>query len=56
MTEEIKPQNQDKIKTLGEKETYKYWGILDADIDKHAEMKEKIVKESLWWTRKLLET
>ena len=24
-------QNQDKIRTLGEKETYKYLGILEAD-------------------------
>ena len=32
--------NQDKIRTLGGKETNKYWGILEADIIKHAEMKE----------------
>ena len=31
-----------KIRTLGEKETYKYLGILEADIIKQAEMKEKI--------------
>ena len=33
--------NQDKIKTLGKKETYKYLGILEADIIKQEEMKEK---------------
>ena len=48
--------NQDKIKTLGEKETYKYLGILEADTIKQVEMKEKIKKEYLGWTRKLLET
>ena len=32
MTERIELPNQEKIKTLGEKETYKYLGILDADI------------------------
>ena len=34
MTEGIKKSNQDKIKTAGEKETYKYLGILEADIIK----------------------
>ena len=33
--------NQDKIKTLGEKENYKYLRILEADTIKHAEMKDK---------------
>ena len=33
--------NQDKIRTLGEKETNKYLGILEADTIKQAEMKEK---------------
>ena len=37
--------NQDKIRTLGEKETYKYLGILKADTIKEAEMKEKRKKE-----------
>ena len=45
--------NQDKFKTLGEKETYKYLGILETDTIKQVEMKEKIKKER---TRKLLET
>ena len=31
MTEEIELINQDKIRTLGEKETYKYFVILEAD-------------------------
>ena len=47
-------QNQEKIWTLGEMETYKYLGIFEADTIKHAEMKEK--KEYLGRTRKLLET
>ena len=48
--------NQDNIRMLGEKETYKYLGILEADTIKQVEMKEKIQKEYLKWTRKLLET
>ena len=42
--------------TLGEKETYKYWGILEANTIRQVEMKEKIKKEYLRRTRKLLET
>ena len=34
------------MRTLGEKETYKYFIILEVDIIKHAEMKEKIRKVS----------
>ena len=38
---------------LGEKETYKYLGILEADTFKQVEMKEKIKKEeSEIYTRK----
>ena len=48
--------NQDKIRTSREKETYKYLGILEADTIKQVEMKEKIKKEYLRRTRKLLET
>ena len=48
--------NQDKTRTLGEKETYKYLGILEADTIKQVEMKEKIKKEYFRRTRKLLET
>ena len=36
--------NQDKIRTLGEKKTYKYLGILDGDTIKQEEMKEKLRK------------
>ena len=32
------------MRKLGEKETYKYWGILEADIIKQVEMKEKFKK------------
>ena len=31
MTEKIEPPNEGKIRTLGEKETYKYLGILEVD-------------------------
>ena len=48
--------NQDKIRTLGEKETYEYLGILEADTIKQVEMKDKIKKEYCRRTRKLLET
>ncbi len=45
MTERIELPNQEKIRTLGEKETYKYLGILEADTIEQVEMKEKIKKE-----------
>ena len=48
--------NQDKIRTLGEKEKYKYLGILEADTIKQMETKYKIKKEYLRKTRYLLET
>ena len=48
--------NQDKIRTLAENEIYKYFGILEADTTKQVEMKDKIQKEYLRRTRKLLET
>ena len=48
--------NQDKNRTLEEKETNEYLGILEADTIKQGEMKEKIKKEYLKRTRKLLET
>ena len=44
MTEGIEQPNQDKIRPLGEKKTYKYLEILETDNIKHAEMKEKIKK------------
>ena len=40
MTEGVELSNQDKIRALGEKQTYKYWGILEADTTKRVEMKE----------------
>ena len=46
--------NQDK--TLGENETYKYLGFLEADTIKQVQMKDKIQKEYLRRTRKLLKT
>ena len=48
--------NHDKIRTLGENETYKYLGILEADSIKQVQMKDKIRKEYLRRTRKQLET
>ena len=51
-----KRHHQDKIRTLGEKETYKYLGILDASPIEQEEMREKIKKEYLRSTRKVLET
>ena len=56
LTDGIELPNKDKIKSLAEKETYKYLGILEAYTTKQAEMKEKILKEYLRRTRKLLET
>ena len=48
--------NHDKIRTLGEEETYECLGILEADIIKQVEMKYKIRNEYLRRTIKLLET
>ena len=56
MTEGLELPNKDKIRTLGENETYKYLGILEADTIKQMEMKDKIQKEYLRRSRKLLET
>ena len=55
LTDGMELPNQDKIRTLGEKETDKYLGILEADTIKQVEMKDKIQKEFLSSTRKLLE-
>ena len=38
-------KNQEKIKTPGEKENFKYLRILEADTIKEVDMKEKITKE-----------
>ena len=56
LTDGMELPNQDKIRTFGEKETYKYLGILEADTIEQMEMKEKIKKEYLRKTRKLIET
>ena len=55
-TDGIELPNQEKIRKHGENETYKYLGILEADTIKQVEMKDKIQKEYLRRTRKLLET
>ena len=44
MIEGIELQNQEKIRMLGEKETYKYLKILEVEAIKQVEMKEKIKK------------
>ena len=41
LTNGMELPNQDKIKTLREKETYKYLGILEVDTIKQVKMKEK---------------
>ena len=38
MTEGIELSNQEKIRTLGEKESYKYLRILEADAIKQVEI------------------
>ncbi len=47
LTDVIEILNQEKIRTLGEKETYKYLGILEAHTVKQVEMKEKMKKKYL---------
>ena len=47
--------NQNK-RTLAEKETWTYLGILEADTIKQVEMKQKIKEEYFKRTRKLLDT
>ena len=56
MSDGMEQPNHDKIRTLGENETYKYLGILEVNTIKQMEMKDKIRKEYLRRTRKLLET
>ena len=46
LTEGIELPNQEKIRTLREKETYKYMGILEAENMRQLKMKEKI-KDSI---------
>ena len=56
MTDGMELPNHDKIRALREEETYKYLGILEVDTIKQVEMKDKIRKEYIRRTRKLLET
>ena len=56
MTDGIELPNQDRIRTLEEKETYKYLGISEADTIKQVQMKDTIRKGYLRRTRKLLKT
>ena len=56
ITEGIELPSQEKIRSLGEKENYKYLGILEADTVKQNEMKSRVKQEYLRRTRKLLET
>ena len=59
-TERIEPPNKEKVKTIGKKETYKYFVILEVDTIKEVEIKKKKEKrkkkEYFSRTRKLLET
>ena len=56
LTDGMELPNQNKIRTLGDNETNKSLGILEADTIKQAEIKDKIKKEHLRRSRKLLET
>ena len=56
LTDGMELLNKDKIKMLAENDTYKYLGILEVGTIKQAEMKDKIQKEYLRRTRKLLES
>ena len=44
MTDRMELPNQEKSRMFGEKETYKYLEILEADIIKQVVMKEKLRK------------
>ena len=44
MMQGIELPNQEKIRILREKETYKYLGILEVDTIKEMEIREKILK------------
>ena len=45
ITEGTELPNQERIRMIGEKETYKYMGILEADSIKQGETKEKNEKK-----------
>ena len=55
-TDRMELPNQDRVRTLGEKETFIYFCILEADTFKEMWMKEKLKKEYLRRNWKLLET
>ena len=44
--EEMELLNQERIRTLGKKEKYKYLGIFEADTIKQEEIKEKNKKST----------
>ena len=44
LTDRIELPNQNRIRTFGDKETYKYWGIWEADTIKQVQMKGKLKK------------
>ena len=46
MTEGKELPNQERMRTQGEKETYKYLGILKADTIKQKEIRKKKLKKS----------
>ena len=56
MTEGMELPKQEKIRMPREKQMYKYFRILEAGTIKQVDVKEKIKKEYLWRTRKLLKT
>ena len=56
LTDGMELLRQEKIRTFGEKETYEYLGIWEAENVKQERIKDKIKKEYLRRTRKLLET
>ena len=47
LTDGIELPNQDMIRTLGEKEMYKYLGIFEADTNKQVEMNEKKLRKNV---------
>ena len=56
LTDGVELLNQHKIKTLAENKTNKYLGIMEPYTIKIVEINEKLQKEYLRRTRKLLET
>ena len=56
LTDRMELPNQDKIRTLGEKEIYKYLGILETNTIKQVEMKEKKLRKNISGELELFET